>query len=475
MELNGYDWPIRHPLRPLAHQKVTANFLVAHKKCFCLNDMGTMKTLSALWAADYLMEMERRNGVRFRAVIVAPLSTLESVWGEAIFRHFLGRRSSVVLHGSAEKRAKLLESDVDFYIINFEGLGIGLPTDRKAPLKGLARDLNQRTDIRLAIVDEASAYRHANTRRHRAARVFVSSREYLWLMSGTPTSNGPEDAYGLAKLVNNAFGESFTNYKQRVSVQLTQFKWVPRHGAAREAARMLSPSIRYSIEECVDLPPCTKQLRTCELSKEQARALNTLKREAVLAIDSGEIVHAVNEAALRLKLIQCVAGAIYDQAHKSHDLNPAPRLELVREIIESCTQKVIIAAPLTNVLHMLYKALEGYERVIVNGETPLSQRRELFKRFGDDADALRVLIVDPGAVAHGINDLVSASVVVWFAPTDKGEVYDQLNKRIDRPGQKHPTTVVQIAATRIEREIYDRLDNNQAMQGLILKFARDGA
>jgi len=205
MELDGYDWPIRAPLKPLHHQKITANFLVANKKCFCLNDMGTMKTLSALWAADYLMEMERRNGRVCRGLIVAPLSTMESVWAEAIFRHFLGRRKCVVVYGSAERRSKLLGRDVDFYIINFEGLGIGLPDNLKSPLAGLARDLHLRQDIQLGIFDEASAYRHPNTRRHRSARVFLSSRQYAWLLTGTPTAGGPEDAYGLAKLDSARF------------------------------------------------------------------------------------------------------------------------------------------------------------------------------------------------------------------------------------------------------------------------------
>lgn len=475
MEIDGYDWPIRSPDRPLIHQQTTANFLAVHKRCFCLNDMGTMKTLSALWAADYLMEMERRNGRRLRSIIVSPLSTLESVWQKTILRNFLGRRTCVVVHGSAEKRAKLLEQDVDFYIINHDGLTIGIPADRRSPLTGLAKDLKARTDIRLGIVDEASAYRHHTTRRHRAARALLASLEYLWLMSGTPTSHGPEDAYGLAKLVNNAFGESYLNYKQRVLLQLSQFKWVPRAGSAIEASKMLSPAIRYAIEDCVDLPPCTKQQRACNLSAKQADALKTLKKEATLQLASGALVHAVNEAALRMKLIQTVAGAIYDTEHESHNLDPAPRIELVKEIIEGCTQKVIIAAPLTNALNLLYKELGEYEREIVNGTVSAKDRDNIFRRFGDPSDPLRVLIVDPGTVAHGINDLVTASVVIWYAPTDRSELYDQLNKRIDRPGQRVPTTIVQIVATQIEEEIFDRLDNQQAMQGLILQFARNGA
>ena len=315
LDIDGYDWPIRNGFTPLPHQKTTANFLVVKKRCFCLNDMGTMKTLSALWAADYLMEMERRNGRRLRAIIVAPLSTLESVWRTTIVRHLLGRRTFAVVHGSAERRRKELAKDVDFYIINFEGLAVGFPSDRKSPLTGLAKDIKNHTDIRLGLIDEASAYRHHTTRRHRAARVLLGSLEYLWLMTGTPTSHGPEDAYGLAKLVNNANGESYLNYKQRVLMQLTQFKWVPRYGAAGEAAKMLQPAIRFDIDEVKKynwFPSCTKQERTCELSQKQKEALKTLKNDAILAIGNGSIVQAVNEASLRMKLIQCVAGAVYD-------------------------------------------------------------------------------------------------------------------------------------------------------------------
>lgn len=488
LEVDGYDWPIRSPDRPLPHQKTTANFLAVHKRCFCLNDMGTMKTLSALWAADYLMEMERRNGRRLRCVIVSPLSTLESVWQKTILRNFLGRRKCAVVHGSESRRQKLLETDCDFYIINFEGLGIGVPADRRSPLTGLAKDIKGRTDIRLGIVDEASAYRHHTTRRHRAGRAILGTLEYLWLMTGTPTSHGPEDAYGLAKLVNNAFGESYLNYKQRVLLQLSQFKWVPRAGSYIEASKMLSPAIRYAIEDCVDLPPCTKQQRTCALSAKQAEAMKTLKREATLQMESGALVHAVNEAVLRAKLIQVVAGSVYDTTHTSHDLDPAPRLELVKEIVDNCSQKVIIAAPLTNALNLLYERLcaRTYSAngemqppfclgEIVNGAVNPKDRADIFRRFGNPRDPLRVLIVDPATVAHGINDLVTASVVVWYAPTDRSELYDQLNKRIDRPGQRNPTTIVQIVATKIEEEIFDRLDNQQAMQGLILKFARNGA
>ena len=49
-----YDWPGR--FTPYNHQLRTAEFLSNHWRAFCLNEIGTGKTMAALWAADYLMK-----------------------------------------------------------------------------------------------------------------------------------------------------------------------------------------------------------------------------------------------------------------------------------------------------------------------------------------------------------------------------------------------------------------------------------
>jgi SNF2 family DNA or RNA helicase len=472
MDIHGYDWPIKRGWKVMPHQRVTANFLALHPRSFCLNDMGSMKTLSALWAADYLMEMHRRQGVKMRALVVAPLSILSTTWGEAIWQHFIGRRTFTVLTGTAEKRRKLLEKDTDFYIINHDGLAIGVPATRKSPLEGLAKDLSLRDDIRLAIIDEASAYRNATTRRHRAARALLKDRPYLWLMTGTPTPNGPTDAYGMAKLVNDAYGETFTNYKARVMLNVSQYKWVAKSGSAQEAKKLLTPAVRFAIEDCIELPPCTVQQREVPLSAAQTRAYHVLKNEAVLAMQSGQLVHAVNEAALRMKLIQVACGAIYDVDHKTVHVDPGPRLAELESIIEDTERKVVVAAPLTNVLEMLHGHFKDkYVCAVINGQVKGKERDDLIRRMGDHNDPLKLIFVDPTTVSHGVNQFVTANVAIWYGPTDKNEAYQQLNKRIDRPGQTVPTTIIQLVATKIEKEIFARLEANQSMQGVILKLA----
>lgn len=461
-----YDWPIKKPWRPREQQKIMTNFMVQNPRCLNLSDMGTMKTLATLWAADYVMLHHPGT----KAIISAPLSILQRVWGDAITTHFLGRRTYTIVYGDAKKRRELLKRDTDFYIINHDGVGVGAKIAKhKLTLEGLSRDISERTDIQICIIDEASAYRDGTTRRHRVCRAVLAHKPYFWPLTGTPTANGPLDAHGLARLVNGAFGESFNAYKNRVMYRVSNFVWVPRVGAHEEAYKLLQPSIRYEMRECTDVPHCTEQMRDVELSVEQQRLYKELKRDLTLQMEKG-IVNAVNEAALRLKLIQISCGAVYDSDHRVSRVDCSPRLRELRAVIEEAARKIIIFTPLTSVVHLLYDELKEYSRAMINGEVPIKARDDIFRRFQSEKDP-QLLIADPSTMSHGL-DLFAASVVVWYGATDRTELYLQANRRIDRPGQQVPTTIVQLASTAVEREIFRRAASNTSMQGAILDMVR---
>ena len=253
--------------------------------------------------------------------------------------------------------------------------------------------------------------------------------------------------------------------------RVSQFQWVPRQGSHEEAYKLLQPSIRYEMRECTDVPPCTEQMRDVELSVEQQKLYKELKRDLTIQLERGTI-NAVNEAALRLKLIQISCGAVYDGEHRAIRVDAAPRLAVLREVIEEAARKVIIFTPLTSIIHLLYEELKEYSRAMINGEVPTKARDDIFKRFQSEQDP-QLLIADPSTMSHGL-DLFAASVVVWYGATDRTELYLQANRRIDRPGQQVPTTVVQLAATAVEREIFRRAATNTSMQGLILGMVQNG-
>lgn len=472
---SNYDWPIERGRKPWESQRLTANFLVSHPRAFVLSDMGVGKSNAALWAADYLMRQHEPGA--FRALIVAPLSTLERVWGNAIFANFLSRRSFTILHGDAERRISRLNEPHDFYIINFDGISVGAKTYKKLELGGFSAELAKRSDIGLVIVDEASAYKDSQTRRHRIARLVIGSKPYLWLMSGTPTPNAPTDAYGLAKLVNNAQGKSFTGFRAETMYKLTQFKWVPMRDGYDRARRLLQPSIRFAIEDVWDGPELTTQQRQVELTPDQKKHLHDLKQRLQVIVKSGtdgpgEAITATNEAAVRTKFIQIVLGAIYDHDHKAHAIACEPRLAELRAILEEAPGKALVFCPLTSVVNMLHTTLKGWGQSVevVNGDVSAKDRNRIFHDFQTASDP-RVLVAHPDTMAHGL-DLWQARTVLWYGPTDKAEIYAQANKRAHRPGQKYPVTVVQLVATALEREIYRRLETNTSLQGMLLEAVR---
>ena len=87
----NYDWPIAPGRSPLVTQRLQCNFMALHPRSFNLSDPGAMKTLSSLWAADFIMRQYPRG--THRALIIATLSTLETTWAKEIFTNFLSSRT----------------------------------------------------------------------------------------------------------------------------------------------------------------------------------------------------------------------------------------------------------------------------------------------------------------------------------------------------------------------------------------------
>lgn len=465
--LNDYDWPIKQPFKPFDHQRLASAFMTMHPRCFNLSDMGTGKTLSTLWAADYLM----LTGQIKKAVILSPLSTLTRVWEDELFNHFMSRRTAGIVYGDRAKRLRILDQDKDFYIINHDGLGVGTTRKGRALALGeLGERIQERTDIDLIIIDELSVYKASGTERYKVARNCFGDKPYIWGLTGTPTPNAPTDAWAQAKLVRKDYNESFVSYRERSMYKATQFKWLPKVEGNRAAAEILQPSIRFERDECLDLPDVMLEDRDVELSPMQKEAYDGIKKELKTLIGAGTI-NAINEAALRTKLIQISCGAVYDNEHVAHRIDAAPRLRVLHEVIEQSSHKILVFASLTSVVNMLYEELsKDYTVAKITGEVNAASRDKIFAEFQNNINP-RIIVADPRTMAHGLT-LTKAATTIWYGPTDKAEIYQQANKRMDRPGQVNKMLIVRLAATPIERAIYKRLDNRETMQGLILQLAK---
>jgi SNF2 family DNA or RNA helicase len=434
-----YDWPGRY--RPMDHQKTTAEFLTLHKKSFCFNEQGTGKTASAIWAADFLM----KQGKVRRALVICPLSIMDSAWRADLFEVAMHRTVSVA-HGDAKKRKQIINAGSDFVVINFDGVEIVEEEIRNGGFD-------------LIIVDEATHYKNSQSKRWKCLNRLVTDDTWLWMMTGTPAAQSPLDAFGLAKLVNpGSVPRFFGSFRDQVMMKLTQFKWIAKPNATEVVYNALQPAIRFTKEQCLDLPDMTYVKRAVELTRQQKKYYNELKNKLVMEA-AGEEVTAVNAAIVMNKLLQISAGAVYTDDGSTLEFDIKNRYNVLKEVIDESSQKVLVFVPFRHTIDIVVDKLrkDGLTTEVIRGDVPAMKRTEIFKRFQETPDP-KILVIQPQSAAHGVT-LTAANTVVWWGPTSSLETYAQANARVHRSGQKHPCTVVQLQGSAVEKHVYALLDN----------------
>lgn len=435
---------------PMNHQVSTAEFLTLYRKCYCFNAMRTGKSAAALWALDYL----KQRGFVGRILVICPLSVM-NVWAKETFS-VLPHFGITSLVGKKEKRIELLRSASEIAVINFDGV--------VTINKELA---NWKPD--LIIVDEASAYCNPQNKRYKALKHLLQPDTRLWLLTGTPTPNAPTDAYGLIKLVcPESIPSSFKLFQETLMRQCGPYKWVPRIGATERVMELMQPAIRFTKEECLDLPPVTYNERMCVMSHDQKRVFDAVKAKMRHQDEDIEI-SAVNAAVKLVKLQQIMCGVVKDDAGRAVFLDPKSRLETIDELIEGAEGKVIIFAPFKFAMQMIVNHLAPkYTVELVNGDVSKAARDDIFHRFLTSTDP-HVLVAHPKVASHGL-DLSSADVIIWFAPTFSNEQYEQANERTSGPKQTKPVSIYHIYCHPVESQIYKVLQGKSSLQGQLLSL-----
>lgn len=449
-----YDFPSADGKRPFDKQLLTSASMTLYPHSYVLNGMGTGKTKACLWAFDYL----QKTGQAKSMLVVAPVSTLEFTWMREAF-HTFPHKVVKVLYGSAAKRKKLLDEKADIYVINHDGV------------KVVEQELMQRLDIDVICFDEAAAYRNARSERSKIARRLCRHRKYIWGMTGSPTPSGPTDAFGLSWLVTpNKAPRSFVQFRQEVMLQVDQWKWVPRKGAADFVAKLLQPSVRFTLDEIVELPPVIEREIRIPLGPKQRAAYKDLFEQACTGLKEGTIT-AVNGGAKYSKLLQTSIGWVYgDDDRKVIQLDNDARLEALINIAEEAEHKLIIFSPFKSATTGVSAALKAakIDYAEVTGDTPQGERAKIFAQF-QNGEKLRVLNAHPECMSHGLT-LTAADTIIWFGPVTKLETYEQANARIRRIGQTRKQQIIRFVSTPAERISYQRLALRQSLQDNVLEI-----
>jgi len=400
------------------------------------------------------------------ALIIAPKSLLESAWVND-FKKFAPHLTLSVAY--ANNRAERFNEKADVYITN---------TDATRWLAKQKRTAFRAFDS--IIVDEISYFKHHTSQRSKALKKIVPSFTYRYGLTGTPDANTILDLWHPVYLIDDGerLGKSFFAFRNSVctSIQVgpkvQMIKWQDKPGAAAAIADILADiSVRYTLEECHDIPQNHMYTIPYTLSSKQRVVYNHMQDYALLEVSEGKVINAVNAAALITKLLQISSGAVYDEQSHSVFIEDG-RYQLITDLVAARNHSLVFF----NWKHQataLKKAFEkaGISYCLFDGNTSAQQRNEYVNEF--QQGRYRVCLAHPQTAAHGLT-LTRATTTIWASPTYNLEHFLQGNRRIYRAGQKQKTETILIEAKdTIEAEVYAKLRDKDAKQLTFLRILRE--
>lgn len=409
------------------YQKFSSDLILKMPYVGLFLDMGLGKTVSSLTAVNDLIYDWLQVS---KVLVIAPKRVAWSVWPmeQKKWDHLRLLRVSTVV-GSEKKRKEALTASADIYVINRENI------------PWLVAHYQGSWPFKMVIIDESSSFKSHDSARFKAMRMVRPYIERMVLLTGTPTGNGLMDLWAQIYLLDQGkrLGKFITDYRDRFFIK-KYFKYVLREGAEQQIYDLISDiCVSMKSEDYLDMPKCTVQDFYVQLTERERAKYEEFEKERVLDLGITDVdeITAVNAAVLTGKLLQFANGAVYDAEKNWHEMHTA-KIEALEEILESAGDNpVMVAYSYKHDLERIKKAFKS-----INPRTLESQ-----KDIDDwNAGKIRMLLLHPASGGHGLNLQFGGHIVVWFGNTFSLELYQQLNKRVDRPGQEHPVLIIRIVA-----------------------------
>lgn len=447
-------YPVSIPVKlpPFKHQVEGLRLSLNQKNFALFMEMGTGKTKVVIDEAMYLYQAGQIEAI----MIVAPKGVYRN-WTEVELPKHLNI-PAFTTYWSPLHTKELIDSyrhlfnktDVRLKIvaINVEALS----TERGTDFAG--KFITQFKTM--MIVDESTTIKnHTAARTKNTIRVGTHAK-YKRILSGDPVTRSPMDLFTQCWFLDpKLLGyRSYYAFRARYAVMKEQhlagnrsFQMVVGYQRLDELQALLKGfSYRVKKEDCLDLPEKTYMTRDVELTEEQVKLYQRLKKEAYAEFE-GKLVTAPMVITRLLRLHQLVCGHMREDQGNSFDV-PTKRVEQLLEVLEEASGKVVIWATYTRDVEKICEALkqeygEG-SYVSFYGNTTQEERLFAVNAF-QNHDKVRFFVGNPAAGRFGIT-LTASSTVVYFSNSYDLEHRTQSEDRVHRIGQTRPCTYIDLVA-----------------------------
>ena len=436
--------------KPYAHQ-LRALEMSWDKKCFAyFMEMGTGKSKVLIDNTAILYDNGKINGV----LIVAPKGVYKNWYSSEIPTHLPDHieKNMVLWQANITKQQqKYLDTlfktgtDLHILIMNVESLST------KKGVDFAARFLNSHRAM--MAIDESTTIKNPTAKRTKNIVALGKYAQYKRILTGSPVTKSPLDLYTQCEFLDPWLldHQSFYSFRTRYAV-MRKMNFGGRsveipvgYKNLGELSDKLKPfSDRVLKDDCLDLPKKTFMKRVVQLTPDQFKVYEQMKKEA-LAIMNGKMTTTANALTQLMRLQQITCGHFKADDGTTQEIN-SNRLDELINVLGELEGKVVIWAHWQSDVRQIIKAIvkDFGENSFVDyyGLTPQDERQQNIKRFQED-DACRFFIGTPQTGGYGIT-LTAASNMVYYSNGYDLEKRQQSEARIDRIGQEKPMTYIDI-------------------------------
>lgn len=425
------------------YQSFATDFIIKHSVSCLILDMGlgkTVVTLTALWNLlfDYFLSA--------RVLVIAPKRVAENTWPAEIekWEHLAGLTYSLV-SGTRKQREDALARQVDVYIIGRDNITWLVDSGR--------------FKFDTVIVDELSSFKAPKAQRFKSLKKVRPAVTRIVGLTGTP--GNLMDLWAEIGILDmgQRLGRFIGGYRDRFFVPDKRnreiiFSYKPREGAEDKIYELISDiTISMKAVDYLDMPECIYNRVEVSMSKEEQALYEQLRDDMIIPFGEGEDIDAVNAGALSNKLQQMANGAVYDESGNVRLIHDR-KLDALEDLIEAANGKPLLVA---------YWFKHDRDRIMKRFPVRDINTAKDMKDWNEGK--IPVALIHPASAGHGLNLQEGGSTIIWFSNIWPLELYQQLNARLWRQGQKH-TVVIEHLVTKgtIDEDILLSLEKKDDMQ-----------
>lgn len=438
---------------PHNYQQFATDFILEHPISCLMLDMGlgkTVITLTALW------QLALDSFDVSRILVIAPKRVAEDTWPKELskWEHLSGLDAALVMGTQAEREAALRQQTF-LYIINRENVSWLVA--------------NHPWDFDMVVIDELSSFKSNQAQRFKAMKKVRPLVSRIVGLTGTPAPNSLLDLWPemylmdmgqrLGRFIGGFRDRFFTPDKRNRDII---YSYKPREGA-EEAIYSLISDICISMKavDYLDMPELIMNRVEVSMDSRERKIYDDFQRDMVVSLQ-GEELDAVNAAALSGKLTQMANGAVYGENRKVLHIHDR-KLDALEDLMEAANGKPLLVA-------------YWYEHDLQRIKARFKNARciDTTQDIDDwNAGKIPLALIHPASAGHGLNLQEGGCTIVWFGLTWSLELYQQLNARLWRQGQKHTVVIHHIVTIGThDEDVLRALGNKDTRQSALIDAVR---